>query len=73
MLTEVRLCLKHEEFTALHQATEGRKTTVSVNKEALERLLTDHSIMAKAIKSSPSFKLIEPAPKRERVKLSRGG
>lgn len=73
MPTEVRLCLKHEEFTALHQVTESRKATVSVNKEALERLLTDHSIMAKAIKGNPSFKLIEPTTKRERVRLSKGG
>ncbi len=69
MTTEVRLCLKHEEFTDLHSATETRKTVISVNKEALEKMLTDHSIMAKAIKGSPSFKLIEP---RERVRLTKG-
>ncbi len=71
MTTEVRLCTKHSDFTELHQQTLTRKAVVTVNKEVLEKLLTDHSIMAKAIKGNSSFKLIEPAL-RERVKLTTG-
>lgn len=66
-MVEIRLCTTHNEFVALHQLTESRKATVSISKELLEKLLTDHSMMAKAL-SSNAFKLIEPAPKRERVK-----
>lgn len=69
MTTEVRLCTSHNEFTELHRLAETRKATVTIDKVSLEKLLTDHSIMAKTIKGNSSFKLIEPAARRERVKL----
>lgn len=69
MTTEVRLCTNLKEFTELHRLVATRKATVTVDKVSLEKLLTDHSIMARAIKGNSSFKLIEPAIRRERVRL----
>lgn len=69
MTTEVILCTSHSEFTKLHEMAETRKPTVTIDKVTLEKLLTDHSIMARAIKGNSSFTLIEPSAKRERVRL----
>lgn len=69
MSKEVSLLTPLSDFEALHKLADGRKATVSVEREVLARLLVDHSVLVNACKGA-MVKVIEPAPRRARPSLT---
>lgn len=68
MPREITLLTAQTSFEALHKLADGRRAVVSVDRDTLTHLLTDHSILVTACQGA-GIKVIEPAPRRERPKL----
>jgi hypothetical protein len=68
MSTKIALVTSLEEFEELHRlAGQKRAVDVRVNREALSKLLIDHSVMTRALEGSSSFTLTEPRKVRTRL------
>lgn len=67
MSREIKLITPQRAFDALHDAANGRKIMVPVDRDHLAKLLCDHTRLISACKVS-GIKVIEP-PARKRPEL----
>ena len=68
MTKQVNLLTPLPTFEKLHRLADGRKATVSLERDTLIQLLVDHSVLVTACKGA-GIKIIEPKPKRVRPRL----
>lgn len=64
-MPSVNILTTQEQFDGMHQLADGRATTVKVDKQALLRLLMDHSTLVKALQMR-NVTVVEP---RERPRI----
>ena len=64
----VNLYTSNSMIEGLYALADGKKATVKVNRDYLLKLLMDHSQMVKHLTTDTSYKVIEPGPKRVRLK-----
>lgn len=67
MSREITLITPQRAFDALHDAANGRKIIVPVDRDYLAALLLDHSVLINACKAN-GIRVIEP-PTRKRPEL----
>lgn len=70
MTIKVELHSSLEDVNTLGNIADGRKSTVKVDREMLNRLVLDYSIMSRALSLSTTYRLIEPKPRRKRPQLN---
>lgn len=68
-MNRVELLTGQETFERLHKLADGKKAHVSVDRDELRRLLIDHSTMLRSLHVASGYRVIEPAPRRQRPAL----
>lgn len=70
MTITVNLLTSQDDLDSLYKLVDGKKQSIKVDRQKLDRLLIDYGVLTNAVQSSTSFKLIEPAKAaRARVRL----
>ena len=69
MATTITLLTTADCYENLCQLADGRQRRPKVDRDALNHLLMDHQKMINALRSSTSFKVVEPQAKRQRLTL----
>ena len=68
MPVNITLLVSSDTLHELYEACETRKSEVKIDRNILNQLVIDYSVLYQAVQGSSQFKLTEPT-KRQRIKL----